>query len=450
MNFQDSKEKFVKDSIYGTIHLPPFVLSFIDHPIYQRSREIKQLGNVHYIFPSAQHTRFSHMIGAYNVATEWCSFLNNYSVQQITPENQTCIQIASLCHDLGHGPFSHLTEQWLEESSNSLGYTLPKFNHEDLSDILLRRIVDDRHLDLDSDELKLISNMIKGNNANTKKESALQDPDYMFQMVSNDWGVDVDRMDYLRRDTFHTFGDIVSFDRIIHSSKLIGSSIAFHQGEEPNLSKFFVTRETMFHTVYHHKNVVGIDILWKDMMSLYDALNQGSLTKTLYEPILHPESFSSKNLLTDLELNMFMKHSPESQISGLHERLSNRSFGENIYKCLIHMQAKSNEKFTKNELSKMLTKYLEQNKVDTKNYRHFFNSIKFGCKDPQDSIPYYSNGKIVSNSETMGLKSSFVKYQSNPDVVIFAYTINRNFKEENQKYKLLVQTFVNQYILESK
>ena len=154
--------KLINDTIYGQISLSKIAISIIDTPVFQRLRNIKQLGACSYIFPTASHSRFEHSIGVAHLAKE---FLRNLEINsdniKPTKKDYLMVEIAGLCHDIGHGPFSHAFDN--EFLPHVLGDNYKKTNntdHEDRSCMLLKYLVKEYKIELDEEDIGIIINMI--------------------------------------------------------------------------------------------------------------------------------------------------------------------------------------------------------------------------------------------------------------------------------------------------
>ncbi|WMX15427.1 MULTISPECIES: HD domain-containing protein [unclassified Aureispira] len=222
--------KIVNDPIYGLIEIPKGIISdLIEHPYFQRLRRITQLGLTHYVYPGATHNRFHHSIGAMHLTMQAVHTLKCKGVD-ITKEESEAVIIAILLHDLGHGPFSH-----------SLEHMLVDINHEAISMLLMERLnkVFEGQLDLAIQIFK---------NKYPKK--------FLYQLVSGQ--LDMDRMDYLTRDSFFTGvqeGNI-GYDRLlqmlnVHEDKLVIEFKGIYSVEN-----FLIARRLMYWQVYLHKNVI--------------------------------------------------------------------------------------------------------------------------------------------------------------------------------------------------
>lgn len=252
--------KIVNDPIYGLIEIPQGIISdLIEHPYFQRLRRITQLGLTHYVYPGATHNRFHHSIGAMHLTMQAVHTLKGKGVD-ITDEEAEAVTIAILLHDLGHGPFSH-----------SLEHTLVDINHEAISILLMEHLNDSFEGQLD-----LAIQIFK--NQYPKK--------FLYQLVSGQ--LDMDRMDYLTRDSFFTGvqeGNI-GYDRLlqmlnVHEDKLVIEFKGIYSVEN-----FLIARRLMYWQVYLHKNVICAgEMLIQIIRRARDLCQKGvelPISKTLY------------------------------------------------------------------------------------------------------------------------------------------------------------------------
>ena len=183
------KNKIFNDPVYGFISVPKgLLLDIIDHPYFQRLRRISQVGLTYYVYPGATHTRFHHTLGAYHLMTEAIDVLRSKGVE-ITDEEADGVKVAILMHDIGHGPFSHALE-----------HTIIDVHHEYLSLAFMHYFNG-----LFDNRLQTAIDIFT--NKHSKK--------FLYQLVSGQ--LDMDRMDYLNRDSFYTgvYEGVIGYDRII-------------------------------------------------------------------------------------------------------------------------------------------------------------------------------------------------------------------------------------------
>lgn len=244
----------IKDCIYRFVEVPDICKTIIDTYEFQRLRNIKQLGFVHMVYPSAVHTRFEHSLGVMHLAGKVIDILRSSGVS-ITDREKELVQTAGLLHDVGHIAFSHLLDYILEEEGETE-------KHEDRSIIILRIINTKLNL-FTSQELVKIEKMIKGLWQTERKP-------FLFQIVCNtQCGLDVDRFDYLQRDSYHT--GIPSFqpDYLIHCIRVKNGHLAFLPKAKEEIKLLFEARKRMFTLVYRHKTVMKIErVIRKIIMDL--------------------------------------------------------------------------------------------------------------------------------------------------------------------------------------
>lgn len=220
----------VRDSIHRSIPLEPFVLDLLATAQLQRLRRIRQLGGVHLVYPGANHSRFEHALGAYALARKAAEAL------RLDEEDARVVMAGALLHDVGHGPFSHTSDEFLNEAGR---------RHEDLSvDLVrwsgLRSVLDSHDVPVD------------------RVADAIEGKGRIGNLVSGD--LDVDRMDYLLRDAFYTGVQMaVDTDRILTGLKLHEDRIALDERSLAAAESLLVTRFMMYPTVYMHHTCRAIE-----------------------------------------------------------------------------------------------------------------------------------------------------------------------------------------------
>lgn len=225
-----NRPTIVNDPIYGLIEIPPgLIRELVDHPYFQRLRRIQQLGLTHYVYPGATHSRFHHSMGALYLMRKALHSLQGKGIA-ITVEEIEGASIAILLHDIGHGPFSH-----------SLEHQLIDVHHEYLSQLLMEQLNQqfDGRLTL---ALQIFNNQYH--------------KQFLYQLVSGQF--DMDRMDYLTRDSFFTGVQEgkVGYNRLlkllnVHEDQLVVEFKGIYSVEN-----FLIARRLMYWQVYLHKNVI--------------------------------------------------------------------------------------------------------------------------------------------------------------------------------------------------
>jgi uncharacterized protein len=229
-------KKIFNDPIYGFITIPfPLIMEIIDHPFFQRLRRIRQLGLTHLVYPGALHTRFHHAMGSMHLMTQAIETLRSKG-REITEEEAEAVTIAVLLHDVGHGPFSHALEHSIVD----------KITHENISALIMNRL---------NEQLKgKLMMAIQIFRAEYKKK-------FLHQLVSSQ--LDMDRLDYLNRDSFYTgvSEGVVSSDRIIKMLDVRNDELVVEEKGIYSIEKFIVARRLMYWQVYLHKTVTSAEML---------------------------------------------------------------------------------------------------------------------------------------------------------------------------------------------
>lgn len=241
MNRAKNKKKIINDPVYGFINIKfDLIYDLIEHPYFQRLRRIKQLGLTNYVYPGATHTRFQHALGAMHLMSQAIELLRSKG-NQISLEEELAVSAAILLHDIGHGPFSHALENTIIEG----------VDHETLS----LMIMEDLNT-LFKGELDATITIYK--NQYEKK--------YLHELVSGQ--LDMDRLDYLKRDSFFTgvYEGVIGEDRIIKMLNLHnGQLVSEHKGIY-SLERFLTARRLMYWQVYFHKAVIASEKLLENLL----------------------------------------------------------------------------------------------------------------------------------------------------------------------------------------
>jgi uncharacterized protein len=231
-----NKKKIINDPVYGFISIPTeLIFDLIEHPYFQRLRYIKQLGMTHLVYPGALHTRFHHALGAMHLMSLAIETLRSKG-HQIAPDEEEAVTIAILLHDIGHGPFSHALEQTIVEG----------ISHEDISILLMNKL----NIQFNG-RLSMAIEIFNGTYHKV----------FLHELVSGQ--LDMDRMDYLNRDSFFTgvSEGVISFDRIIKMLDIIGDHTAVEEKGIYSVEKFLIARRLMYWQVYLHKTVIAAEQL---------------------------------------------------------------------------------------------------------------------------------------------------------------------------------------------
>jgi HD superfamily phosphohydrolase len=227
------KRKIFNDPVYGFVSVPEgLLLEIIDHPYFQRLRRIRQVGMAHYVYPGALHTRFHHALGALHLMQQAIEVLRSKGVE-ITEEEAEAVCAAILLHDVGHGPYSHALE-----------HNLVDVHHEALSLMFMQAL----------------DQQFNGRLALAIQIFTDQHPKhFLHQLVSGQ--LDMDRMDYLNRDSFFTgvSEGVIGYDRIIKMLAVHSGELMVEEKGIYSVEKFLIARRLMYWQVYLHKTNVSAE-----------------------------------------------------------------------------------------------------------------------------------------------------------------------------------------------
>ena len=231
-----SARKIINDPVYGFITIDhPLILQIISHPYYQRLRNIHQMAFAHLVYPGAVHSRLHHSLGAYHLM---CTALNELKSKEveITAEEELGAKVAILLHDIGHGPFSHALENEL----------IKNVQHEAISILIMQELNAEYN-----GQLQTAIDIFTGHHP--KK--------FLHQLVSGQ--LDVDRMDYLNRDSFFTgvAEGVIGYDRIIKMLTVVDGELMVEEKAIYSIEKFLVSRRLMYWQVYLHKTVLSSEMM---------------------------------------------------------------------------------------------------------------------------------------------------------------------------------------------
>lgn len=274
-----NKSKLINDPLHGFVTLPSaLVYDVVQHPYFQRLRRIRQLGMSEWVYPGATHTRFHHALGAMNLMVKALDTLRGKGVE-ITDEEKEAAILGILMHDIGHGPYSHTLE-----------YTLAQgVNHEDISIMLMERMNTEF-----GGALRLAIDIFRGD---------YHKKPFLHQLISGE--LDMDRLDYLMRDSFYTgvSEGIVGVDRLIHMLNVKDGDLVVEEKGIYSVEKFLVARRLMYWQVYLHKTVIAADALLVSILQRAREMAKTGSTLGSYHPLMHflfkdvnPDDFNEEDL----------------------------------------------------------------------------------------------------------------------------------------------------------
>lgn len=389
-----NKRKIINDPIYGFVTLPDeLVYDLINHPIFQRLRRIKQLGLTNLVYPGALHTRFHHAIGAMHLMTEALQVLKSKGVKISEDECRAAV-IAILLHDVGHGPFSHALEHTIVKG----------VHHEVISTMLM-------------DEL---NKTFKGKLTMAIRIFKDEHPKkFLHQLVSSQ--LDVDRLDYLKRDSFFTgvSEGVISTDRIIKMLAVVDGNLVVEAKGIYSIEKFLIARRLMYWQVYLHKTVLSAEKLLVNILKRAKELSLSgtNLFATPALALFLNHNYTKKDFLSDptllkqfvmlddydimASIKAWMNH--EDRVLSM---LCINMIDRHLYK--IQLQ---NKKFTESEKNVWLEKVMKKYKFTKKEAEYFVftesvNNSAYNASEFKISVLYNDNTlmDVAKASDQLNIK----------------------------------------------
>ena len=359
-----NKNKIFNDPVYGFITLPnDLIFDIIEHPWFQRLRRIRQLGLTHMVYPGALHTRFHHALGALHLMTEAIKSIKSKG-HEITNEEELGAYIAILLHDIGHGPFSHALE-------NSI---VTGISHETLSILMIEEL----NKEFDG-KLSIGIEILKNN---YKKK-------FLHQLVSSQ--LDMDRLDYLNRDSFYTgvMEGTIGSQRIIKMLNVFNDELVVDEKGLYSIEKFIISRRLMYWQVYLHKTVLSAENMLVNILKRAKELFQNGVelftTPALnyfLENNISPENLKSKeeflNVFSQLDdydiygaIKVWCNHS-DIVLSRLSKGMINRK----LYKISLRL-----DNFDSSSLDLYNRRIENQWSINKEDYHYFAFAGKISNRD---------------------------------------------------------------------
>lgn len=330
---QKYKNKKIYDSLHGYIYISPLVQQIIDNNIFQRLRSIKQLGTSNFIFSGGTHTRMQHSLGVFHLAHTLLQNLKKKHPRKITNKHIELISIAALIHDLGHSAFSHVFDLLLKhiDAPEQLK------QHEYRSICLFKIIVEKFQINISQEEISFIQSCIVPTEENKKL--------WMFQIVSNI--VDVDRMDYMLRDSQNIGLDIPftknNLENILQNMFIKNNQIYFENSVEYDIYNLLLSRKFLHTHVYQHKVNIAIEFMIQDILQLVE------FKFDIKRSVLDIENRFCQ--INDSFLEKIYYETQNVQAKNLIERIFTRNFygvvkvwGKHIEKDMVIKQTSFSEK----------------------------------------------------------------------------------------------------------
>lgn len=379
-----NKLKIINDPIYGFIHIPStLVFDIIEHPYFQRLRRINQMALSYLVFPGAKHTRFEHVLGCVFLMQKTVEMLRFKGVQ-ISDKEAEGLYIAILLHDIGHGPFSHAMEHSIVEG----------ISHEEIS-------------------LRFMQELNKVFNGKLETAIAMFQGTYprkfMHQLISSQ--LDMDRADYLKRDSFYTGvaeGNINS-ERLISMLNVRNDELVVEEKGLYSVEKFLIARRLMYWQVYLHKTSVAAEqILIRLLNRAKELVQQGQKLTMSTALAFFVKNKISKDNFSQEELEMFARLDDTDIISAMKEwqfhpdvvlsKLSKMLLNRDLLKIKVRLNDFEEQKI------KRLQKLSLAKGIDEKDMKYFvFTGVMTNrAYNPEKEIIKIltKNGRVVELSKT--------------------------------------------------
>jgi HD superfamily phosphohydrolase len=413
-----NKKKIINDPVHGFISISwDIIFDLIEHPYFQRLRRIRQLGLTSFVYPGATHTRFQHALGATHLMNTAISVLRQKG-HLITDEEAEAANIAILLHDIGHGPFSHALEDTI----------IRGINHEDISLLFMHELNADfgGRLDL---AIKIFTGRYR------KK--------FLHQLVASQ--LDVDRLDYLKRDSFFTgvIEGVIGSDRIVRMLNVLNDKLVVDIKGIYSIEKFLIARRLMYWQVYFHKGVLASEILLVNILKRAKELAQ----KNNLTPATSPLQYF---LTHNISKSDFLKGSPESmkgsrkiipnkavldQYARMDDsdiitsakiwadssdpvisRLCNNMLNRRLFRIELQM-----EKFPESKINRIRSAVMKKYRISARESEYFvltdtISNFAYSADDERIQILYH-NGELKDVTEASDM----------PDMSILTKTVTKNW-----------------------
>ncbi|XP_048247875.1 deoxynucleoside triphosphate triphosphohydrolase SAMHD1-like isoform X4 [Haliotis rufescens] len=401
---QDSSSKIFQDPVHGTITVTGLCVKIIDTPQFLRLRYLKQLGGGYFVYPGAAHNRFGHSIGTYYLAGTFARILQQ-EYPDLKDDEIKCIEIAGLCHDLGHGPFSHVFDNFF------IPRVVPgsKWKHEDASVMMLKYLRGENievkkafdEFDKDGTRLELIKDLIQGG----KGEDHVKD------------------------------------ERVLEKRK----TRPFLYEEADNLYDMFHTRLTLHRRAYHHEVTRGVELMIVDALVKANAtvriLGQNRYRK-ISECIEDMEAYSKLNdsILQLVELPITLGTSPQETDSGTLEarEIIGRIWKRDLYKCVGQYNLSAADPFTQDDIPGIKEEILHAEKETTFDGEQFdiiLKSFDYGQKkdDPITKVWFYNKSNPEKAFTQPEEQKSWMLPKRFQEREIAIYSKKKEFEEDIAK-----------------
>ncbi|MEY3585791.1 MAG: hypothetical protein RLZZ243_855 [Bacteroidota bacterium] len=379
---RNNKKKIINDPVYGFITIPDeIIFDILEHPHMQRLRRIMQLGLSHLVYPGANHTRFHHVLGAMHLMSEAVATIRRKG-HEITSEEERAVCLAILLHDIGHGPFSHALEYDI----------VCGVSHEKISSFFIEELSKEFNGQLDMALLIF--------------ENKYSKP-FLHQLVSSQ--LDMDRLDYLNRDSFYSgvSEGIIGTDRLIEMLNVRDGQLVLEEKGIYSIEKFIVARRLMYWQVYLHKTVVASEFMLIHALRRAKFLAKRgetifaspALTFFMKQDITENDFHQRKEVLENFAqlddydiwsaIKVWQSH-PDIILSQLSKCLVNRK----LFKIVISKEPFSEERIAAERKRVQDAYNLNENEVDYFVYSDILTNKAYN-QDKQNINLLMKNGEII-------------------------------------------------------
>lgn len=408
--------KTIFDVIHGYIHFKDHLINIINTREFQRLRYIKQLGATNYVFPSANHTRFEHSLGVCYLGGKMIRSLKNHHPElKITERNIELVEIACLIHDLGHGPFSHLWDHYVISATDK--------EHEIRGLIIFRKMIKEYDLNIQPNEFDIICELVNPTIEENKNN-------WYYQILANKkFQVDVDKIDYIQRDSYYT-GIIgrANYDRIITEARIVQTpentlELGWSNKLDFELFTIFTNRFKLHKLIYNHHTVKAHEYMIVHLLrSYYKKLKEHAIK------------------FTDLTDNLIMVSPDLLSIEKCPK------IGNTVISII------NNRKLPKFLVEKVISRSSENynivmSKINLFSFPQYKGDIiidvvkiKFSTSNynPMNKIYYYKDKYVGYHSETMWCKTEF------NEIIIRCYLLGEITDEKKEENLKLWEIFLDE------
>ena len=400
-----NKKKIINDPVHGFISISwDIIFDLIEHPYFQRLQRIRQLGLTSFVYPGATHTRFQHALGATHLMNTAINVLRQKG-HIITDEEAEAANIAILLHDIGHGPFSHALENTI----------IRGINHEELSLLFMH--------DLNASFGGRLDMAIEIFTGKYRKK-------FLHQLVASQ--LDMDRLDYLKRDSFFTgvIEGVIGSDRIVRMLNVLNDKLVVDIKGIYSIEKFLIARRLMYWQVYFHKGVLASEILLVNILKRAKELVQKSNLPPATPALQYflTNNFSYSDFITGdkIILDHYARLDDNDIISSAKiwadftdpvlSRLCNNMLNRKLFR--IELQK---EKFPEMKINKILNAVMKKYGINTSEAEYFvindsISNYAYSSEDERIQILYH-NGELKDVTEASDM----------PDMSILTKTVTKNY-----------------------